>query len=181
MAQHRVWKIGVAIPLDGHPASYRAIKIETHADGTSIVRFIYAPTLRGIPAMWGHTCTLRLSPYDDEVTVREQIQEQFEAALSRQIDGSESHVLLDIGLSAVPEGQRVTVERRAYVLLDYWAALLPARIANEDLGDYLEDITNRAAAGQTWAVYLRIFAAVFWTGVNATGYALKRLRQRRTA
>jgi hypothetical protein len=64
-------------------------------------------------------------------------------------------------------------------VLDLWAVLLPARIVNEDLGDYLEDIHRRIAAGQRWCVYLRIVAAIFWTGLNAIGYAMKLVGRRR--
>ncbi len=33
-------------------------------------------------------------------------------------------------------------------ILDAWSTFLPARIASEDLGDYVEDINNRIARGQ---------------------------------
>lgn len=55
-------------------------------------------------------------------------------------------------------------------ILDTWGALLPARIANEDLGDFIEDIERRTKAGQRFTVWLRVAAAMFWTGVNALGY-----------
>jgi hypothetical protein len=58
-------------------------------------------------------------------------------------------------------------------ILDTWAALLPARIASEDLGDYVENIQARASKGQRFRVYLRVVAAIFWTGINAIGYARK--------
>jgi len=47
------------------------------------------------------------------------------------------------------------------------------------VGDYLEDIHRRCAAGQRWRVYLRVVAAIFWTGLNAVGYAMKLVGRRR--
>jgi len=65
-------------------------------------------------------------------------------------------------------------QRTAQKVLDLWAILLPTRIANEDLGDYLEDIHRLSAAGQSrWIIYLRCVVAVFWTGANTVGYFWK--------
>lgn len=78
-----------------------------------------------------------------------------------------------------PEG---TLRRSAHPgtsVLSFWAALLPARIANEDLGDYFEDIARRSEAGQRSLVWVRVMAAMFWTAVNAAGYLLKRVGRRR--
>jgi len=66
----------------------------------------------------------------------------------------------------------------ALSILDAWAAVLPARIVNEDLGDYIDDISRRKAAGQRFLVCLRVVAAMFWTGFNTLGYVLKKLRRR---
>jgi hypothetical protein len=68
---------------------------------------------------------------------------------------------------------RRKVRRDARAVLDVWAAFLPSRVATEDLGDYLEDINNRLAKGQRKLVYVRVAAAIFWTGINAVGYAMK--------
>ena len=65
--------------------------------------------------------------------------------------------------------------RHIETILDTWAAILPVRIANEDLADYLEDICRRCDAGQSGRVYIRTLATVFWTGINAVGYAMKAL------
>lgn len=70
---------------------------------------------------------------------------------------------------------------RASAILEGWAAVLPARIVNEELGDYLEDIHRRVAAGQRSWVVVRVMAAIFWTGVNAWRYLLDQLRRRKTA
>lgn len=65
-------------------------------------------------------------------------------------------------------------QQRALSTLDTWALLLPERIATEILGDYVEDINRRTAAGQgRFKIYVRMLAAMFWTGVNAVGYFLK--------
>jgi len=77
-----------------------------------------------------------------------------------------------------------TPEQRARALrvLDSLALILPARIATEELGDYIGDINRRAAAGQScWKIYLRMLAAMFWTGVNAVGYFLKEIWTRKAA
>jgi hypothetical protein len=69
-------------------------------------------------------------------------------------------------------------ERRVLTILDCWAAVLPARIVKEDLGDYIEDIKHRCADGQRIRVWLRALAATFWTGVNSIGYAMTALGKR---
>lgn len=65
--------------------------------------------------------------------------------------------------------------------LDTWSVVLPARIKNEELGDYIEDIRRRAAQGQRILAWLRLIFAAFWTGVNAVGYLLKELGNRKAA
>jgi hypothetical protein len=62
---------------------------------------------------------------------------------------------------------REDLRRVAASVLDVWAIFLPQRIVNEDLADYLQDINRRIAKGQRWKAYLRVVAAIFWTGVNA--------------
>jgi hypothetical protein len=66
-----------------------------------------------------------------------------------------------------------SLRRRSFRVLDVWSAILPSRIVNEDLGDYLEDIALRVAHGQRTLIYVRVGAAIFWTGVNAVGYVMK--------
>ena len=56
--------------------------------------------------------------------------------------------------------------------------MLPSRIANEDLADYVEDINRRIGKGQRKLVYVRVIATIFWTGVNAVGYLLKNIRMK---
>jgi hypothetical protein len=70
---------------------------------------------------------------------------------------------------------------RAANILDGWATILPARIVNEELGDYIEDIQRRAMAGQRVALYARMMAAIFWTGVNAVGYFVKQVGKTKSA
>lgn len=64
---------------------------------------------------------------------------------------------------------------RAVAILDGWAAMLPARIVNEDLSDYIEDIHRRCARGQRFRVWMRVASGMFWTGLNTFEYAMKRL------
>ena len=87
--------------------------------------------------------------------------------------------VLVLWLRQVPRGGDVA--RRANQVLDAWSTILPARIASEDLADYLEDIHRRAAAGQRFKVALRTAAAMFWTLVNAIGYTLERLYHKKGA
>ena len=65
--------------------------------------------------------------------------------------------------------------RRTHIVMDFWGALLPARVVKEDLGDYIEDINRRALAGQRFGLYLRVAAAMFWLAVNTVGYWRKSL------
>jgi hypothetical protein len=88
-----------------------------------------------------------------------------------------ARLLLAIGRDALLGG----TEHRAKQVLDAWATILPARIASEDLADYLEDIHRRAAAGQHGKVVMRTIAAMFWTLVNAVGYTLERLNHKKGA
>lgn len=72
-----------------------------------------------------------------------------------------------------------TCKERAYNVLNVWAAFLPARISQEDLGDYLEDIDRRLQRNDSpCIIYIRVAAAVFWTGVNTVSYFLKAIRQK---
>lgn len=57
--------------------------------------------------------------------------------------------------------------------LDLWSMLLPTRIANEDLGGYVEEIDDRLARGQRVLALIHALAAVLRTGVNAVWYFVK--------
>jgi len=70
------------------------------------------------------------------------------------------------------------VRSRAQAILDTWSLFLPARIAREDLADYIEALDQRLRVGQCWQVYIGVVAAMFWTGVNAAGYFLKMVRMK---
>jgi hypothetical protein len=83
-------------------------------------------------------------------------------------------VVRSIKAHRTPEVQR---QQTVTALLDAWSSVLPSRISSEVLGDYIEDINRRIAAGQRKLVWLRVAAAIFWTGINAIGYALKQLRK----
>ena len=75
---------------------------------------------------------------------------------------------------SLTERQRLQTTQRCEKVFQVWSAVLPARINNEVLGDYLEDIHRRIAAGESRSlVFLRLVWAVFWTGVDAIGYFVK--------
>ena len=61
---------------------------------------------------------------------------------------------------------------RAAAILDAWGELLPARITNEDLGDFIEDVRRRAETGQRLRVWLRVGTAMVWSGVNTIAYVV---------
>jgi len=71
------------------------------------------------------------------------------------------------------------VRRCAGRILDTWSLFLPVRLVNEEIGDYLEDINRRLVHGKTWCIYLRVASAIFWTGLNAIGYARTVLGKKR--
>ncbi len=63
---------------------------------------------------------------------------------------------------------------RATTIVNGWARLLPDRIAEEDIGDYLEDVQRCADAGQRIRVWLRAALAIVWTGVNTIEFLVRR-------
>lgn len=69
--------------------------------------------------------------------------------------------------------------RRAARLLEAWASILPARVVNEDLGDMLELADRAFAHGRLALGWLRLTAALFWSGVNAVGYLRANLKGNR--
>jgi hypothetical protein len=97
----------------------------------------------------------------------------------QEITAFDRQVLSTGDPAAEPDPRRVLATRLRSVL-DVWSALLPARVAAEDLGDYLEDIHRRVAAGQRWLACFRLVVAVCWTTLNAIGYALTQLRRQKT-
>jgi hypothetical protein len=71
---------------------------------------------------------------------------------------------------------------RAAALLDNLALVLPARIVNEDLSDFLEDINRRGREGQSsFKIYFRTAAATFWVIANAVGYLVRTVVARKSA
>lgn len=69
---------------------------------------------------------------------------------------------------------------RAAAILDAWGAILPARIMNEDVGDFVEDVRRRAQTGQRVRVWLRVGTAIAWSGVNTAAYVVSALRKSTT-
>lgn len=82
-------------------------------------------------------------------------------------------------------GEAVTrPSRRAFEkaerTLDSWAAILPIRIANEEIGDCIEDLRRREARGQTRLLYLRVASAMVFTGLHAIADVFARVSGKRT-
>ena len=73
--------------------------------------------------------------------------------------------------------QRSNRVTRATRLLDAWSALLPQRIVNEEVGDYVEDVRRRSAEGQKLLVWLRCAMCIFWTGFNTLGYLVRGVKR----
>lgn len=90
-----------------------------------------------------------------------------------QLEFVERVLPLPVERSVPPLRPGLRQVRVVSVTLEVWSALLPVRIANEDLGGYIEDINRRQAAGQKWLPLVRAVMAVFWTGANTIGYFLK--------
>jgi hypothetical protein len=72
-------------------------------------------------------------------------------------------------------------KKKPLAILDGWGAILPMRVNTEELGDYIEDIHERAARGQRWLLWVRVIAAIIWTGINTVGYMAKNLLGRHAA
>src|SRR5262249_36278716 len=107
-----------------------------------------------------------------------------------KLDASRLHALAEVrehvsdafrsyvrAIAAEKEHQDALCIRLAHAegVLDGWGAILPSRIVNEDLGGFVEDVRRRAVNGQGCLVWLRVVAAIFWTGVNTFGYLIKTL------
>jgi hypothetical protein len=89
-------------------------------------------------------------------------------------------------LRQLEEGKRAAIahraSRRALNILDTLVLVLPERIVNEVLGDFVEDINRRAKQGQSNSkIYVRAAAAAFWVLTNTVGYLLKSLGVRKGA
>ena len=69
---------------------------------------------------------------------------------------------------------------RAAAILDVWGEILPARITNEDLGDFVEDVRRRAETGQRVRVWVGVGTAIIWSGVNTVAYLISTLRKSTT-
>ena len=118
-----------------------------------------------------------IAGFDGDESVKSVVERAVDAEMvTRTL--ADGHVLTHLRLTQkkVEEELRRAVGAGSVAnVLDSWATFLPARIVNEELGDYLEDITRRAADGQRFRVYLRMVMAMFWTGVNALGYYRKQV------
>ena len=70
---------------------------------------------------------------------------------------------------------------RAAAILDNFSVFIPQRISKEEIGDALEDINRRIAAGQTWQVRWRIVTTVAYTAVSTFGFFMSNLFGRKKA
>ena len=91
---------------------------------------------------------------------------------------------LDADVSGIIQSYEVPLRRprraeRSSAILDAWGSVLPIRIAQEDLGGYVEDANRRALEGQRVRVWLRVASGILWTAVNAVGYLCSKLLKRR--
>jgi hypothetical protein len=58
--------------------------------------------------------------------------------------------------------------RLAAKVFDVVSAVVPERIANEELGDALEEMQRRmSCGGATWWVYVKLASTLFWISMNA--------------
>lgn len=78
-------------------------------------------------------------------------------------------------IASVRDGSSVALTKAdAASLLGLASAMLPARIVNEELGDALEDIEARIAAGRPRSeIRLKLYASVFWAVWHTVLYAVK--------
>ncbi len=68
--------------------------------------------------------------------------------------------------------------RRADRIFGVVSALVPPRIADEELGDALEDLRARIANRRpAWEIRLKIGATVFWVFVHTLHYLLRKLAE----
>lgn len=76
--------------------------------------------------------------------------------------------------------RREIVGRVVLNVLDRWSRLLPKRIRDEDMGDYVHAINHRLSCGQSRMILVRAIAAIFWTGLSSisVGIALAGNRSR---
>jgi hypothetical protein len=84
---------------------------------------------------------------------------------------------LDTDFAPLPVRMKYRLRRNAVVtpevILRSWSALLPARVLNEDLGDYVEQLVRARDAGRCVLLYRIAALAVFFTGLNAVGLCFR--------
>ena len=77
--------------------------------------------------------------------------------------------------------RRQVIHQRAVRFVDVWSAVLPQRIVDEELGDFMEDVSRRIAKGENKLVYFRMFTTLLWTAAHAIGYFLKAVGKHRAS
>lgn len=66
-------------------------------------------------------------------------------------------------------------------VLDAWASLLPSRIADEELGDYIQGATDCLTRGDLFRAYQWVATGLLWTSVNTVEYMATEAQTRREA
>jgi hypothetical protein len=66
-------------------------------------------------------------------------------------------------------------------IVDFAGLLLPRRLANEELGDALEDIQARHERGEAeWRLYLIVLSAIFWAYWHAVWFGWRQFNAKST-
>jgi hypothetical protein len=99
-------------------------------------------------------------------------------------------VLFDAGWNTPPQAKWVAVKRyrvqgpaAALARIHSWfrlvEALVPKRLANEEIGDALEQVQRFAEEGRShWYIYLKFASSAFWILAHAIGDVGARLQGR---
>jgi len=121
---------------------------------------------RRVKAMFGFTRMLVMSSHPGGSTVNVYI----ETADFMQVRGTIDEVndLLD----------DVRHFRHTQALLARWERMIPRRVGDEDLADYLETIYEKLAERQRVRAWMRVWKAVFSMARNSVEYKMKDIAKR---
>jgi hypothetical protein len=71
---------------------------------------------------------------------------------------------------------------RSIRVLDTWAAFLPIDIANEQIGDCIEDIRRRQCEnGSRLGMCVSMISTIVWTRISSYGYFIETIGRRKSA
>jgi hypothetical protein len=75
---------------------------------------------------------------------------------------------MERALASIESPPRKTIEARATRAFDLLAALVPRRLADEEIGDAIEHIKRRCEAGvAAWWVIVKVISTFFWVTYHA--------------